>query len=499
MSGFVLVALVFALFLPMPVQAAPMGNLPPTVSAELMRGNIPADAVSVWVQPVDADQPALAFNAERPMNPASVMKLVTTFAALEVLGPERTWMTRIAIAASPRESGAPLGSFYLVGDGDPMLTYERLWRILRRLRSMGYSTIEGDIVLDHSALVMPPHDPNAFDGKGLRPYNGSGDGLLIHFNTQQLALFPGRNERDPVRLVAEPPLWGVEIDNQLVTSTRSCEPWHRDLEAHFGKNGRLTLTGSLPAGCGPRMWANSPLDPSEYGVAMVRSLWWELGGTVRGRVRNGVVPAEAQVLIFDESESLGVVVRTMNKWSSNVLARQLLALVGRASLEMGGGGFAPRSPAADMVSAGADAARRSLAAAGINVSGLVIENGSGLSRNERIRADSLGALLIRAWQRPWMPDFVASLPVAGLDGTVRRRLKDSPVRGHAHLKTGTINDVKSIAGYVLDRNGRRHAVVMMINHPEAVGSQNAQDALIEWVWSGASSGASKPASRRSGR
>lgn len=496
--GFVRGALIFALSFLMPAQAAPVGSLPPAVSAELMRGNIPVDAVSVWVQPVDAGQPVLAFNASRPMNPASVMKLVTTFAALEVLGPERTWMTRIAIDASLRESGAPLGTFYLVSDGDPMLTYERLWRILRRLRSMGYSTIEGDIVLDHSALVMPRHDPNAFDGKGLRPYNGSGDGLLIHFNTQQLALFPG-SVGDLVRLVAEPPLWGVEIDNQLVTSSGRCEPWHRDLDAHFGKNGRLTLTGSLPASCGPRMWANSPLDPSEYGVAMVRSLWWELGGTVRGRVRNGVVPSEARVLLFDESESLGEVVRVMNKWSSNVIARQLLALVGRASLEMGGGGFAPRLPATDMVAVGAEAARRSLAAAGIDVSGLVIENGSGLSRNERIRADSLGALLIRAWQRPWMPDFMASLPVAGLDGTARRRLKDSPARGYAHLKTGTINDVKSIAGYVLDRNGRRYAVVMMINHPEAVGSQNAQDALIEWVWSGASQGAPEPASRRGRR
>jgi D-alanyl-D-alanine carboxypeptidase/D-alanyl-D-alanine-endopeptidase (penicillin-binding protein 4) len=478
------IALAFAFFiLPQAhVQAAPMGSLPPAVRAELEYARIPLNAVAVWVQPVDAAQPALAFNAERPMNPASVMKVVTSFAALEVLGPGRTWTTRIATTGSRMENGVLMGNLYLVGDGDPVLTYERLWRMLRRLRSLRVETIGGDIVLDHSALVLPAHDPHAFDGRGLRPYNSGGDGLLIHFNTQELALFPGSKAQDAVELVAEPPLMGVEIDNQIVTSSRECEPWYRDLDARMGENGRLTLTGSLPASCGPRTWATSPLAPPDYGVAMVRALWWELGGIVRGQVRNGVTPKEAQVLISDESPSLSEIVRTMNKWSSNVIARQLLAQVGRENF-MPTGNSSINMPV-DMEAAGAEAARKSLAWADIEVSGLEIDNGSGLSRNARVRADTLGTLLVRAWQRPWMPDFVASLPVAGRDGTARRRLNGSPANGHAHLKTGTINDVKAIAGYVLDRNGHRHAVVMMINHPESGNSRKAQDALIEWVWSG---------------
>jgi len=474
---FVLFILVQAL-----AQAAPVGNLPAAVSAELERARIPANAVAIWVQPVDAKQPVLALNAERPMNPASVMKVVTTFAALEVLGPERIWTTRIAVDGSLREDGTLPGNVYLVGDGDPVLTYERLWRMLRRFRSLGYSLIGGDIVLDRSALVMPAHDPYAFDGRGLRPYNSGGDGLLIHFNTQELALFPGSHERDAVKLLAEPPLAGIEIDNQIVTSSKNCEPWYRDLDAQMEK-GRLTLTGSLPASCGPRVWAASPLAPADYGVAMVRSLWQELGGTLRGKVRNGVTPKEAQVLISEESVPLGEIVRTMNKWSSNVIARQLLAQVGRESLGA--------ATDADMVAAGNEAARHCLGLADIEIGGLEIDNGSGLSRNARIRADSLGTLLIRAWERPWMPDFVASLPIAGRDGTARRRLNDSPAVGRAYLKTGTINDVKAIAGYVLDQNGQRHAVVMMVNHPEAGNSRKAQDALIEWVWSGAAQ--AKPA------
>jgi len=484
----VLGALFLALSLLAQAHAAQMESLPPAVRMELEQARIPADAVAVWVQPVDATQPALAFNATRPMNPASVMKVVTTFAALELLGPERTWTTRIATSGALREDGVLMGHVYLVGDGDPVLTYERLWRLLRRLRSLGFSTIGGDIVLDRSALVLPEHDPFAFDGRGLRPYNSGGDGLLIHFNTQELALIPGSRAQDPVRLVAEPPLMGVEIDNQIVTSNKSCEPWYRDLDARIEQGSRLTLTGSLPASCGPRTWATSPLAPPDYDVGMVRALWWELGGVVRGQVRSGVMPVGAQVLISDESVPLGEIVRTMNKWSSNVIARQLLAQVGRESF----GSTADAGMSADMVAAGAEAARKSLAWAGIDVSGLEVDNGSGLSRNARIRADSLGTLLIRAWQRPWMPDFIASLPVAGRDGTARRRLDGSSASGRAHLKTGTINDVRAIAGYVLDQNGRRQAVVMMVNHPEAANSRKAQDALIEWVWSGMPQ-AAKPA------
>ncbi|MDR0702085.1 MAG: D-alanyl-D-alanine carboxypeptidase/D-alanyl-D-alanine-endopeptidase [Azoarcus sp.] len=482
-SAFVFVLGLFAaLFFP-DASAAPSAKLPPVVSVALERAHIPVSAVAIWIQPVDAKQPTLAINAGQPMNPASVMKVVTTFAALEQLGPERSWKTRIA-ASGPVRNGVLAGDLYLIGDGDPVLTYERLWRLLRRLRMLGVASIEGDIVLDGSALVLPAHDPYAFDGRGLRPYNSGGDGLLMHFNTQELALFPGSRVQGPVRLVEEPPLAGVVIDNRIVTSGKACEPWYRDLDAHL-EDRRLVLTGSLPASCGPRIWAAAPLAPADFSTALVQALWRELGGALRGAVRRGAAPEGVQTLMTDESAPLAEIVRTMNKWSNNVIARQLLAQLGRGS------------PApADSVSAGIEAARQRLVEARIDISGLVIDNGAGLSRDARIRADSLGALLIRAWQRPWMPEFLASLPVAGRDGTTRRRLADSPARGYAHLKTGTINDVKAIAGYVLDQYGRRHALVMMVNHPQAANSGKAQDALIEWVWTADAPVSTRPRGKR---
>ncbi|ATE62726.1 D-alanyl-D-alanine carboxypeptidase/D-alanyl-D-alanine endopeptidase [Thauera sinica] len=449
-------------------------TLPPTVRLALEQARVPAEAVSIWVQPVDGGRPALAFNAAQPMNPASVMKLVTAFATLDRLGPAHVWTTRIASTGKVHD-GILDGDLYIVGGADPMLGYDRLWKMLRRVQALGIHTVRGDIVLDGSALSLPPHDPGAFDGRGLRPYNSGPYGLLLNWNTLQLALTPAARTGEAVAVAAEQPLSGMAIDNRLVTSDAPCTVWYRDLDARLDPGPRLVLAGSLPASCGPRNWSAAPLAPADYGTALVAGLWREMGGALRGRVRPGTAPADAEVRLTEDSPPLADVVRDMNKWSSNVIARQLLATLGAT---------AAAAPAADMVAGGARVAADVLAAAGIDTSGLVIENGSGLSRIERIAAASLGQLLATAWQRPWMPEYISALPVAGVDGTARKRLARSPASGQAHVKTGTLNGVRAIAGYLLDDTGHRHVVVMMINHPEAANTAAAQDALLEWVWAG---------------
>ena len=470
-----LCALFIAGLLLAPITHAGVAGLPPGVRLALDSARIPAEAVSLWTRPVDHATPTLAINATAPMNPASVMKLVTAFSALERLGPAHTWTTRIA-RDGPIRAGVLEGNLYLVGGADPVLGYDRLWKVLRRLRALGIERVAGDIVLDASALRLPPHDPDAFDGRGVRPYNSGPYGLLLQYNTLLLGLTPGKAANAPVALAAEPPLAGLVIDNRVLTSDAPCGSWYQDLQAVVEPGRRLVLSGSLPAACGPRTWSAAPLPPAEFGSALVAALWSEVGGHLGGTVREGRLPTGAEELFSDDSDPLADVVRDMNKWSSNVIARQLLATLGRVSLR--------EDATEDMVTAGARAAAATLAAAGIDTDGLVIENGSGLSRIERIRADSLGMLLLAAWQRPWMPEFIAALPVAGVDGTARRRLGDSPARGQAHIKTGTLNGVRAMAGYLLDRNGQRHAVVMMVNHPEAAASAAAQDALLEWLWSG---------------
>lgn len=470
----VLAACVVWMFAAMPGHASAQNTLPPSVLQALDQARVPVDAVGVWVQQVDSDTPTLAVNANVPMNPASVMKVVTAFASLELLGPTHTWQTRIASSGSLR-GGVLRGDLNIVGGGDPVLSYERVWKLLRRLHALGVNTISGDIVLDGSVLRLPAHNPDAFDGRGLRPYNSGPHGLLLHYNTLQLSLFPGNKANEAVTVATEPPLDGVFIDNRLLSSAAACGVWYRDLEARLEPGPKLVLTGSLPISCGQRNWSAAPLLPEDFGTAMIAGLWREVGGKLQGRVRSGPTPHDAQTLLLDDSPALADIVRDMNKWSSNVIARQLLANIGSTTGE----------DTPDMVAAGAEVARAQLAATGIQTTGLVIENGSGLSRIERVRADTLGQLLIAVWQRPWMAEFIAALPIAGEDGTARKRLADSPARGRAHIKTGTINGVRAIAGYVLDNAGRRHVVVMMVNHNEAGATRAAQDALLEWVWSGA--------------
>jgi D-alanyl-D-alanine carboxypeptidase/D-alanyl-D-alanine-endopeptidase (penicillin-binding protein 4) len=167
------------------------------------------------------------------------------------------------------------------------------------------------------------------------------------------------------------------------------------------------------------------------------------------------------------------VVRDINKFSNNVMARQLFLTLG---MESG------KRPAA---AEDADAAIRAwLDNRGIAIPELVLENGSGLSRRERISAEGLGHALQAAWKSAVMPELIASLPVTATDGTMKRRLKQNGVAGQAHIKTGSLEGVRAIAGYVLDRNGRRWTVVFFVNHASAAGAQAAQDALLEWVYAG---------------
>ena len=336
--------------------------------------------------------------------------------------------------------------------------------------------IQGNVVMDRSAWRLPPFDAWAFDGKGNRPYNIGPDPLMINFAALRLRFVP-TPAGGPPRLTIDPPLDGVAVVSALEASPGGCGEWDERLDVELiapGNRSVIRVGGEWRDACGEREWYVAPMPPDEYSRLAVAGMWKELGGRLTGRVFDGVTPAEAVPLAMDRSPTLAEIARDMNKWSNNVQARHLMATLGA------GAGGVP-----DSVRAGARVLAERLALAGVDTGALVVENGAGLSRVESISARALGQMLDVAFSRPWMPEFVASLALVGFDGTARNRLGDSPARGYAHVKTGSINGAKAIAGYVLDRHGVRHVVAMLVNDPSSWASRAAQDALLEWVWYGA--------------
>ncbi|HEX9398162.1 MAG TPA: D-alanyl-D-alanine carboxypeptidase/D-alanyl-D-alanine-endopeptidase [Burkholderiales bacterium] len=460
-KGFVGTALAAALSVP-----ALGAELPPSVLKALNAVGIPESSVGAVVQEVGTARPSLAVNARQPMNPASTMKLVTTYAALELLGPAYKWKTEVYLDGD---------NVVIRGSGDPKLNYESFWTLLRSLRSRGLSEIRGDFVLDRT--LFAPVANGKFDDDTYRPYNVGPDALLVNFKSVRFLFFPDP-ERGAVRVAAEPTLPGLVITNLLRLGGGSCPEGRtfRDLlQATFQPQPpRAAFTGVYPVSCGERDLNVALHNPEDYVAGMIRQLWTELGGSLRGTVRDGTASPEARLVYEHESQPLAELVRDINKFSNNVMARQLFLTL--AAEQVG-----TPARAEDAFTA----IKQFLEKKGIKAPELVLENGSGLSRVERISAANLAALLQAAWASPVMPELVASLPVVAADGTMKKRLRGERVAGNAHIKTGLLNDAYAVAGYVLDRRGRRHVVVMLINHPRAPEAQAALDALVAWTYEGA--------------
>jgi D-alanyl-D-alanine carboxypeptidase/D-alanyl-D-alanine-endopeptidase (penicillin-binding protein 4) len=454
--------------------AAQARDLPKPLAQALRAASVPQANVAIVVQELGARRPSLSHNAERAMNPASAMKLITTFAALELLGPAYRWKTEVYTAGTLRD-GVLEGDLVLKGYGDPKLDYENFWMLLRALRGKGLREIRGDLVLDRGFFAPPAADPNRFDGEGLRPYNVLPDALLVHYKALRFAFLP-EPAREAVRIFVEPRPPGLEVANTLRLSGGNCldgRAFRDMLQADFapGPPPRAAFTGRYPIACGEKELNVALLAPNEQVAGVLRELWPEMGGAWTGQVREGEVPADAQLLHTHGSAPLSEIVRYINKYSNNVMARQLYLTLATATSEP------PARP-----ELAAEAVRHWLAVKDIQAHELAIENGSGLSRTDRISAASLAAVLQAAWHSAVMPEFVSSLSLVAFDGTMRKRLIGDPIAGQAHIKTGLLSDVRSLAGYVLDKKGRRKAVVMLMNHPNAPEAEAAADELLRWAY-----------------
>lgn len=465
-----LLAVLWCLALPGAHAQAPTPSpLPPEVEAALSRARLPREALSVLV--VDAQggarqAPRLAHRAQVPMNPASVMKLVTTYAALDQLGPAYAWNTPVYVQGTVQD-GSLRGNVYIQGQGDPKLVMERLWLLMRRLQGQGIQVIVGDIVLDRSAFDVPEQDPGSFDNEPLRPYNASPDALLVNYKSQVMTFVPDV-AAGLARIQYDPPMAGVQRQASVALAApgADCGDWRGALRAELSDPARIAFQGVFPASCGERVWPIAPADPRGFAARAVEGMWRELGGKLTGSVREGKVPAGLKPAFVVTSPALAEVVRDVNKYSNNVMAQQVFL-----TLALQKNGVATFD--------GAREALRQWWGSRMGDAELPLaDNGAGLSRDARITAQALARMLQVAWVSPVMPELVASLPISGVDGTLRRSQSRA---GTAHLKTGSLRDVMALAGYVHAASGRRYVLVAVVNHANAGAARPVLDSLIDWT------------------
>lgn len=460
--------LVFSLFLYFFFYAIVFANdLPVSVKQALDAENVPLDNVSIYVKRIDVSQPALAINADVSRNPASVMKLLTSYAALDLLGPTYRWKTQFLAKGLPSQ-GKLNGGLWVKGSGDPSLNDAALHEVASELKQK-YHLVEicCELNLDTTAFNLAAFDAATFDGKPYRAYNAPAEAVMINQQALRLQL---TLQGDKVAVIAYPAWNTLTIQANVKSVVGECNDWKGGLQLER-EGEKLSIRGNYPASCGDKYLDVNWQNGSEYFSHVLRSTWEQVGGRATLKIQALPVPSNAVVLVEHVSPTLAEVVRDMNKTSNNVMARAMFLSLGRAEDETQIASIAKSE----------QTLKAWLQKKGWNFAELVLENGAGLSRLERINAAHLGLLLDDAFHSSVMPELMASFPIYGLDGSLARR-KETGLFGRAHLKTGSLENVRAIAGYVVDAKGRYWSLVFMANGEKAGDTKKAQDALLTWIY-----------------
>jgi D-alanyl-D-alanine carboxypeptidase/D-alanyl-D-alanine-endopeptidase (penicillin-binding protein 4) len=444
--------------------------LPAGVRSALNVRDVPHDSLSIHVEDVDTGEVVLQWLAGEPRNPASTMKLLTTLVALDTLGPAYRWKTNV-YALGEISGGRLDGDLLLRGQGDPFLVTERVWQMLRAIRRLGIDEITGDLLIDDSYFDTGDYDAGAFDRRPLRAYNVAPNALLMNFKVVRYWFEPN-GSKVTVRL--DPALDNLRIDNRLRVVKAPCRGYQRGIAITTNAdNDEVIFSGRFPSGCRRYAMDRTVLTHNEFAYGLFKTLWQESGGVFEGGWKNAIASDEDEPVLSFESLPLADMITSVNKHSNNVMARQLLYTL---SAEVLG------APGTE--SGGREVISSWLSDNKLELGKLAVENGAGLSRESRITAADMAMLLRFAWKQPYMPEYLASMSLTGVDGTLSRRFRNSDLAGKAHLKTGSLDHVTAIAGYLQSRSGRRFAVVALQNFEDIHRGpgEEVQEALLRWLY-----------------
>ena len=477
-TGYLSVLLTFTISLTAPVQgqgsgSAAIAGIPPGVQRVLYGHRLPRDSYSFLVQELNSTEPLLAVNVTTPLNPASTIKALTTLAALEILGPTYTWQTEV-YALGKREKGTLHGDLLIKGGGDPFLVEENFRRLVKALHRAGIQNISGDLILDGSYFDSTVSDEPIIDNRPDRAYNVQPHALMSNFQIVNFYFYP-LADGSKVIIRTDPELPNLNISNRLRLRNAPCGGYQRGIS--FKPNPKdqngVIFSGEYPSTCGEYLMVRAVLVAPAYTYGLFQQLWRDTGGELAGEMRLGQAPAGRSPILVWPSPPLSDVIKNINKPSNNLMTRHLLLTLG-----------AERFGAPATYAKGEQAILEYLNEHGIDSSKLVLDNGSGLSRESRITTQLMNEVLRLGYASSYMPEFIASLPLAGMDGTMRNRLRNPATRGRMHIKTGTIDEVSAIAGYVHARSGKHYAVSAILNHELADRGPGVElmDALLRWVY-----------------
>jgi D-alanyl-D-alanine carboxypeptidase/D-alanyl-D-alanine-endopeptidase (penicillin-binding protein 4) len=398
---------------------------------------------------------------------------VSTWSALELLGPAYTWRTEVYFNGD-FDGSTLYGDLGIKGYGDPFLVVEEFWQLLRGLRRVGLREIQGDLLLDDSYFAVAPEDPGAFDGQPFRSYNVVPNALLANFKAVQFFFLADPANRR-VLVSTDPELSNLDIRNRLTLAEGPCAGYQGGISFSIADPdaiSRVELDGAFPTRCGSYSLSRTVLQHDTYLYGLFRSLWSESGGSLTGRLASGPIPADADLVQTWRSPPLGEVIRSINKNSNNVMTRQLVLTLGAELGELPG-----------TETRGSEVIAEFLRSRGVHDGSLVLENGAGLSRNGRISAQMLVDMLAAAARSAYAPEFMASLSIAGLDGTTRGRFDEDSGNGVMHVKTGRLDHVSALAGYAHANDGKLYALAVLMNATDAHRGlgQEFEEAVMQWL------------------
>ncbi len=405
-------------------------------------------------------------NQELAFNPASVIKLITTRVAYDLIGKNYRFETNLATNGVINE-GVLNGDIFLVGGGDPKLVIEDIEQIVVKLRNSGINAINGNWVVDDSLFDVADVNPSDFDGKPSKPYNVGPNAAMINFKSSKVIIKRSKRSKS-IYISLKPELAGVRIKKKLRVVRGGCS---RNIISSTYDQDVLRVFGSIGRNCRSFGFYASLMNHEQFGFSVFKKAWIKAGGKFNGSAFKGKTPENAKLLLkWKSPRTLKDLIKDINTMSNNPMARSLFLSLSARSFEQAS------------INRSRKVVNDWLLKKGLTFPEMVIRNGSGLSRLTRISAGNLTSLLAEALQYDNAIDWINTLPKAGLEGTVSQRFANKNIIGNAWLKTGSLNGVQAYGGYIRSAKKNWFAVTILINDKLAKEAREAMDNLIEWVY-----------------